>query len=161
MGFSSSGTGIANATDVAISSPGAGDFLGWNNGVGKWQDIPLAGSAALATGGGQETIVTTNSTTTTTLNLANGNVFNVTLVGNTTIAFSGATNGTACAISLYLRQDATGNRTVTWPSSSTLKWAGGAIPSLTTTANAVDILVFETLNGGTTWFGSLVGANFS
>lgn len=161
MGFGGAGAGIGNATDVAMVSPGAGDFLAWNNGVGKWQDTPLAGSAALATGGGQETVVTSNSTTTTTLNLANGNVFNITLVGNTTIAFSGATNGTACAISLYLRQDGTGNRTVTWPSSSTLKWAGGTAPTLTTTASAVDILVFETLNGGTTWYGSLVGANFS
>jgi len=56
-----------------------------------------------------------------------------------------------------LHQDATGSRTVTWPGS--VKWSGGA-PTLTTTASAVDILVFESLNGGTTWYGSLVGTNF-
>lgn len=159
MGFGGAGAGISNATDVAMSSPGTGDFLAWNNGVGKWQDTPLVGAAALATGGGQETVVTSNSSTTTTLNLANGNVFNITLVGNTTLAFSGATNGTACAISLYLHQDATGGRTTAYPAS--VKWAGGSAPTLTTSANAVNILVFETLNGGTTWYGSLVGANFS
>lgn len=159
MGFGGAGAGIGNATDVAMVSPGTGDYLAWNNGVGKWQDTPLTGTAALATGGGQETIVTANSTSTTTLNLANGNVFNITLVGNTTIAFSGATNGVACAVSLYLRQNGTGGFTTTWPAS--VQWAGGTDPTLTTTANAVDILVFETLNGGTTWYGSLVGANFS
>ncbi|PID30764.1 hypothetical protein CSA80_04450 [Candidatus Saccharibacteria bacterium] len=84
-------------------------------------------------------------------------MFDVSLTGNTTFTFSGAANGKACSFSLYLRQDATGGRTVTWPAG--VKWSGGA-PTLTTTANAVDLLVFETLDGGTTWYGSLVGVNF-
>ena len=103
-------------------------------------------------------VSTANATGATTLNLANGNVFNITLTGNATFTFSGATSGQACSFSLYLRQNATGGRTVTWPGS--VRWSGGA-PTLTTSANAVDILVFESLDGGTTWFGSLVGANFS
>ncbi|TAH34279.1 hypothetical protein EYC59_03100 [Candidatus Saccharibacteria bacterium] len=92
------------------------------------------------------------------MDLANGNVFNLTLTGNVTFTFSGATSGKACAMSIYLKQDATGSRTVTWPAAA--KWSGGA-PTLSTAANATDIVVFETLNGGTTWFGSLVGTNFS
>lgn len=159
MAWTPNATGISGANDVAFTSPASGKFLGFNTGVAKWQDMSLTGTAALATGGGQETVVTANSTTTTTLNLTNGNVFSITLIGNTTLALSGATNGKACAVSLYLTQDGTGNRTVAFPAS--VKWAGGAAPSISTGANSVSILVFETLNGGTTWFGSLVGVNFS
>lgn len=158
MSYDPGVSGISGANDVALSNPVAGNFLGYNGGLGLWQNSTLGGYASLVTGGGQETVSTANATGATTLNLANGNVFNMTLTGNTTFTFSGATNGKACAFSLYLKQDATGGRTVTWPAS--VKWSGGA-PTLTTAANSIDILVFETLNGGTTWFGSLVGTNFS
>ncbi|QQS20428.1 hypothetical protein IPL85_02540 [Candidatus Saccharibacteria bacterium] len=106
-----------------------------------------------------ETVSTQTSTASTTLNLSNGNVFNVTLaVATTTFTFSGATAGRACSFAVYLKQDASGNRAVTWPAS--VKWSGGA-PTLTTSANAIDIVVFESIDGGTTWFGSLVGTNFA
>lgn len=113
---------------------------------------------ALAANGGRETVSTASATGATTLNLANGNVFNVTLTGNTTFTFSGATNGVACSFALYLSQDGTGGRTTTWPGS--VRWPSGAAPTLTTTASAIDLLIFESINGGTTWFGSLAGANF-
>lgn len=122
-------------------------------------DAPTVPVAARVTGGGQETVSTVTSTASTTLNLANGNVFNVTLaVATTTFTFSGATSGKACSFAVYLKQDATGSRAVTWPSS--VKWSGGA-PTLSTTANAVDIVVFESLDGGTNWYGSLVGTAFA
>lgn len=158
MSFSSSGgTGISTASDVSLSAPTTNDLLTYNGTVAKWQNASLTGKAALATQGGSETLSTLNASGTTTLNLANANIFNVTLTGNTTFVFSGATNGKACSFSLYRRQDSTGSRTVTWPSS--VKWSGGA-PTLTTTASSLDILVFESLDGGTTWYGSLVGADF-
>lgn len=154
------GGGISAATDVFLSAPASGNFLGYNTGTAKWQNGTLTGYAALVNGGGQETVSTVAaSTATTTLDLATGNIFNVTQSLNTTFAFTGATSGKACSFSLYRKQDATGGRTVAWPAS--VKWSGGTPPTLTTTANSVDILVFETLNGGTTWFGSLVGTNFS
>jgi len=152
-------SGISGASDVFLSSPAAGNFLGYNSGTSKWVNYGLTGYAALANAGGQETISTANATGATTLNLTNGNVFSMTLTGNTTFTFGGATSGKACSFALYLTQDATGGRTVTWPAS--VLWAGGTAPTLTTTASATDALVFETLNGGTTWYGSLVGANFS
>ena len=37
-------------------------------------------------------------------------------------------------------QDGTGSRTVTWP--STVKWAGGSAPTLTTTASRTDVIYF-------------------
>ena len=39
---------------------------------------------------------------------------------------------------LELVQDATGSRTVTWPSN--VSWAGGTAPTLTTTAGGVDLI---------------------
>ncbi len=160
MGFGGNGgsSSISTATDAAISNPATNNILLYSN-LGKWSNQPIVGTAALATGGGAETIVTNTTTTgAIALNLTNGNVFNLTLTGNTTFTFTGATSGKACAFSVYMTQDSTGSRAVTWP---TVKWAGGTAPTLTTTAGATDILVFESLNGGTTWYGSLVGANFS
>lgn len=62
-----------------------------------------------------------------------GKVRTVTLAGNPTIAFSNVTVGQVIFIRLV--QDATGNRTVTWP---TIKWPGGSAPTLTTTAAKID-----------------------
>lgn len=51
---------------------------------------------------------------------------------------------------LALIQDATGNRTIGGWSSNFL-WAGGTAPTLTITANAVDLIVFYAIEvGGTT-----------
>ena len=159
MSFGGGGGGnasIATASDVALSNPGVGQFLGYNTSTAKWNNA----AATLPTGGGIETIAT-NSTATgaVTLDLTNGNVFTVTLTGDVTFTFNGATTGKACSFGLYLTQDATGSHAVTWPTG--VKWSGGTAPTLTTTLNATDVLVFESLNGGTTWYGSLVGANFS
>ena len=162
MGFGGGGGGgtIGTATDVSLSNPATGNFLGYNTNIAKWQNQTLSGYAALPAGGGVETLSALGSkTTTATINLANGNVFTVTLGGNVTFTFSGATASTACSFGLYITQDATGSRAATWPAS--VKWAGGIAPTLSTTANALDMLVFETINGGNTWYGSLVGLNFS
>lgn len=166
MGFNPSGGKIQNATDVGLGANNTypptvdGQFLGYSKEDGLWENMPLTGFAALPTGGGVETLSTNNTASgTVTLNLANGNVFNVTLTGNVTFVFSGASAG-ACSFGLYLHQDGTGGRTITWPSS--VKWAnGGIVPTASTGASQVDVYVFETFNSGTSWYGSQVGANFS
>jgi len=123
-------------------------------------DSPTVVNMAKATLGGQET-VSTNATATgaVTLNLTNGNVFSLTLTGNVTLTFSGAIAGRACSFTAYLRQDATGGRVVTWPGS--VSWSGAVAPSLSTAANSIDIVVFESIDGGTNWYGSLVGTAFA
>lgn len=151
---------IASATDVALNTPANGNFLGYNSATSKWNNLNLTGVSAMANGGGVEGLSALgNKTGATTLNLANGNVFSLTMTGNVTFTFSGATAATACSFGVYLKQDATGSRTVTWPAS--VKWAGATAPTLSTAANALDILVFESIDGGTTWYGSLVGASFA
>ena len=151
---------IATDTDVVLTSPTNKQYLGYNSSTSKWNNMSLAGTTAMATGGGVEGLSALgNIATSATVNLANGNVFSATLTAATTFTFSGATASTACSFGLYLAQDATGSRIATWPAS--VKWSGGTAPTLSTAANALDILVFETIDGGTTWYGSLVGTNFS
>ncbi len=69
------------------------------------------------------------------LNWNNGNFQQVTLGGNRTFTFSNPKAGGRYLI--VIKQDATGSRTVTWP---TIKWKGGTTPTLTTTANKKDLI---------------------
>ena len=91
---------------------------------------------------------------TVTFNLATSNIHSVTLGGNRTLALSNAAVG-ECFI-LRLLQDGTGSRTVTW--FTTIKWAGGSAPTLTTTANKADMLGFVVTSSGN-YDGFVVGAN--
>lgn len=62
----------------------------------------------------------------------------VTLAGNRTFVFTAPPD--PCLLMVQVTQDATGSRTVTWP--STVIWAGGTAPTLTTTANRIDRIWF-------------------
>jgi len=54
---------------------------------------------------------------------------------------------------LYLTQDATGSRVVTWTfTGGVCHWAGAAAPTLTTTAGHTDYIELESLDG-VNWFG--------
>ena len=79
---------------------------------------------------------------------ANGNKQKSTLTGNVTFTFTAPT-GPASLI-LKLVQDSTGSRLVTWP--STVHWPSGTAPTLTTTADRVDVIMFYF--DGTTYFGA-------
>jgi len=77
---------------------------------------------------------TTASTSTTTINLATGNVLEVLLNANTTLSFTNPRIGTYI---IKIKQDGTGNKTVTFP---TIKWADDAVPTITATANRTDLV---------------------
>jgi hypothetical protein len=116
---------------------------------------PASIGAVSGTGGGKETIGALGDVTgTATVSLADGNVFTATMTGGTTWTFSGATSGKSCSFDLRLSQDGTGGRVATWPGSVT--WVGGTAPSPDTSAGALSVYSFESLDGGTTWLGSLV-----
>ena len=101
----------------------------------------------------------------TTINCETGNVFSNTLSENTTFTFSNPpASGTAYGFSLKITQDASASGyTVTWPTSvdwpASDKYAASGAPQLTSTASAEDQFVFYTYNGGTTWYGFVVGLN--
>lgn len=90
---------------------------------------------------------------------ANGTTKLITLNGNCTFTLAGATTGEACAMELVLTQDGTGSRTVTWPAA--VKWPIAAAPILSTAAGKVDRVVVTTYNGGTTWYGDLIGLGYA
>lgn len=95
---------------------------------------------------------------TLTLDLRTGTVFNVANTANiTTFTIRNAVAGKAHAFDLYLTANGTGY-TQAWGAS--VLWPGGVAPTLTTTRGKRDILRFSTNDGGTTWFGTVVGQSF-
>jgi hypothetical protein len=101
-----------------------------------------------------ETPYSANSSTAITIALTNGTVQIITLTGNATITMPTAVSGKSFI--MFLRQDATGSRTVTW---STVKWAGGTAPTITSTASKQDIYSF--FSDGSSWYGVTVGTNYT
>jgi len=105
-----------------------------------------------------ETFLTANSTSnTTTLDLEAANVFSTTLTEATTLVFSNPpSTGTAYSFTLKIVQDASASGyAVTFPAA--VDWPAGLAPILSTAASAVDMLVFMTHDGGTTWYGFFAG----
>lgn len=93
-----------------------------------------------------------NSGTSQTLSLTNGTVQTVTMTGNCTFTMPTATAGKSFI--LIAVQDGTGSRTATFTS---VKWAGGTAPTLTTTATTGrDIFAF--VADGTNWYGTVAQA---
>jgi hypothetical protein len=80
-------------------------------------------------------------------NAALGTLATVTLGGNRTIA--NPSNLKVGTYMLVIKQDATGSRTATW--GTVYKFPVGVAPTLTTTANAIDIISFY--SDGTNMFG--------
>jgi hypothetical protein len=98
-----------------------------------------------------------SSSNATTVNCEAGNTFMHTLTESTTFTFSNPpATGTAYTMSIEIIQDASASGfTVTWPTS--VDWPAATAPTLTATASAVDVFVFATRDGGTTWRGFTAG----
>lgn len=93
----------------------------------------------VATGGSAQTIAEVSVDT----------INDITLTAACTLTFPTATAGTS--FTLVLRQGGTGSYAVTWP---TVKWPGGAVPTLSTAVGAVDIFSFVYV---TAWNGFVAG----
>tara|TARA_B100000686_G_C16794116_1_gene980978 strand:- start:1464 stop:2222 length:759 start_codon:yes stop_codon:yes gene_type:complete len=102
-------------------------------------------------------VAPTSSSNATTVDCETGNTFQHTLTENTTFTFSNPpTSGTAFTFTLKIIQDAGASGfTVTWPGA--VDWPAATAPTLTATASAVDVFVFYTTDGGTTWLGFTAG----
>jgi hypothetical protein len=97
---------------------------------------------------GTSVVTATVSAGATTLSCDNGNIFSATLVNGTPTAIT-LSNARPGSYVIRLLQPAGGSSTVTW--STTIVWAGGSAPTLTTTANYCDIITL--IYDGTTWRG--------
>jgi hypothetical protein len=169
------GTGSYTAQDIAFTLPGGTGYRYLRFAIAVAQGIhvhevslfgpTLEGShdhthdhdddyLTVRYGGGDvlSTVGTTGATE--TIDLANGNVHNITLDDDCTFTFTAVAADRARSFRLYLWQDGTGGHVVTWPGS--VEWAGGA-PTISTTADSLSVFMFETLDGGTIWHGYPVG----
>lgn len=143
-GITSFGTGVATALGQNVTGSGS---------------IVLATSptigAATFTGGAQTTpSAVTFSATAMTVDCSLSNVFTTTFTANVTTAptISNPRNGQT--INWFITQDGTGGRTMTWPSS--FRWPTGAITTLSTAANSVDLLTATYLSSTGLWYASLL-----
>jgi len=92
---------------------------------------------------------------TATLDVSVGGIHAITMpAGNITIAISNEAVGKCFMIEIT--QDGTGSRTVTW--FTTIKWADGSAPTLTTTASKRDTFGFR-VTGVDTYDAYIVGQN--
>lgn len=121
-------------------------------------DVTIMDDSARMVNMGELVNAVGNTGTAATINLANGNFVTATLTGDCTFTFSNPSSG-ASSFTLFLTNDATAGRSITWPGS--VKWPNAQTPVRTTVANKTDIWTFFTLDGGTNWYGSLTLYNYS
>jgi hypothetical protein len=143
---------------VIKSEEGTRHFLGAASVIGGDYSDAIDGVKLLIKGNSQidgqvyapYNTLTDGATITPDFNDSNNMV--VTLAGNRTMANpSNLKDGASYTV--IVKQDATGSRTLSF--GTAFKWAGGTAPTLSTGANAVDILTF--ISDGTDLYGSFVG----
>jgi len=102
-----------------------------------------------------------NTGSTPNLTLSSGSFITATLSANATFTFTTTSLPASDAIyfTLFLTNDGTASRTITWPAS--VKWPNNSVPVRTTTANKTDVYTFFSYDGGTNWYGALSLYNYS
>ncbi|MGT2397323.1 hypothetical protein ACVDHD_23025, partial [Enterobacter roggenkampii] len=108
----------------------------------------------------QDLLVLNTVTDALSLDMSDGKrVFSATLTSASTqlsiINASGSTKNSQ-TITAYLMQG-TGANKIEWPSN--VKWSYGRTPVLTFTKDSVDVFQFTSIDGGSTWYGSLLMAD--
>ena len=130
--YTNSSTSLSrSAGNVEDGSSGPGVLVNFTSGT---QRVMVTPSAALF----PNHIVTASDGATVTFTMNLGDKQAVTLGGNRTLALSDDANGQEFTI--FLIQDGTGGRTVTWWSGIT--WQSGATPVLQSAIGAIDIFKF-------------------
>ncbi len=178
-GITSFGTGVAtafgndvNTTNGLVTQGGTltanNILLGGGSGTAISSSGLLATSAAVTSGtyikaiGYADTVVALGNTgAAINLDVVSGGVFTATLTDNATITLRYPVSSGSSSFTLILTNDGTAGRTVAWSGGTFLFPGGAASLSRTTTANAIDIWVFFTPNGGTTWYGNIAMKNMA
>lgn len=120
----------------------------------EWQPI---GNSSVGDHSHAETVIEDDTGSAYTVDVSLGTVYDLTLTDDATLTFDGAVDGQADSFTLILHQPSAGGPyTVTWPAS--VVWPDDTEPTLSIDPDAVDILTFLTVDGGTTWFGFMGGS---
>ena len=157
----------ANATFSAnvYANTAAGDKYLYTDKIVAYNNFSLAGSGSvmflannttLQPATVEERVIPLGTLSSTqTLSLANGTVITATLSTGAT-AFTLPSPAAGRSFLVYLKQNSTPTGTATWASpSGSLKWPNnGSAPTITTTANRVDLFSFA--SDGTNWYASYV-----
>jgi hypothetical protein len=173
------GTGVVTAVGNAVNTTGglvtqSGTLTANNILLGGGASTAISSSSLLSTSaavtsgtyikaiGYADTVVALGNTgTAINLDVVSGGVFTATLTGSATITLRYPVSSGSSSFTLILTNDGTAGRTVAWAGGS-FKFPGGAASlSRTTTANAIDIWVFFTPDGGTTWYGNIAMKNMT
>ena len=158
----------SDGTDISWASASSGSARSvsgdTDNGVITWKtsdntfvvesNLLFDGDKITITGGIKTNIESATDGSTVTFDLDTANTHTVTLAGNRELAISNEDAGQKFIINLV--QDGSGSKTVTW--FSTIKWAGGSAPTLTTTANKADSFGFL-CTGTDAYYGFVIGQN--
>ena len=89
------------------------------------------------------------------VNWNDGNMQHITLAGNVALTFMGGQGGARYVLAL---KQGTGGQTIPWP--ATVRWPGGSVFTLTTTANKTDYVGFIYNNVDQTYDAVAFSANF-
>lgn len=123
--------------------------------AGAWTFNTNATQNSFTINGGAATpeVAVTFSATAMTVDCTKSNVFRTTFTANVTTAPTISNPVDGQTINWFITQDATGSRTMTWPTS--FKWAGATPGVLSTAANSVDLLVATYRSTTGFWYASL------
>jgi hypothetical protein len=105
----------------------------------------------------EEATTISSSSNAATINLRDGDNFEHTLTEAVTYTFSNpASSGRVSAFTLKVKQDSSASGyAITWPSS--VDWPSATAPTQSSSANAIDVYVFVTYDGGTIYYGFVAG----
>lgn len=147
---------LVDENGAIVSNDGAGPFLVYQFGPkGRAMAVDASGRMAVRTS--SPAIQTTPAAASGNLNIGSGRIFDVILDDDLVITnFQNPDEGAKYVF--ILEQDATGSRLVTWP--ATVKWRGGAAPTLTVTASGIDVVTMLYRERDSTFLAD-VGLDFS
>lgn len=149
----------STATPLKVTARGTEAFrvnydgvVSMSNGATILGNLGLSTGGIVTFGGRYDEVVNARGSISgaQTINNTLGTYVTATITGAVTFTFTNpATSGTASGFILELTNG--GAAAITWPGS--VKWPSGTAPTLT--AAGVDMLLFTTRDGGTTWRGTM------
>ena len=147
---------VSGAADFKTNISVGGTFIA--TGASRFDSTVTVSGKGKFTTGAFTPIVTLTDAASVATDLNTGNVFYVTLAGNRTLAAPTETTTNIGAVGqIFIQQDGTGSRTLSY--NTVFQFPGASVPTLSTSANAVDTLFYAVRT--TTKVDAILVKNFS